>query len=56
MKYMIPEINISKFSEENIVTLSATGQAKDALKEAGIVAGDEMRKVQYTTMNEWVQK
>ena len=56
MKYMIPEINISKFSEENIVTLSATGQAINALKDAGIVIGDANRKVQYTAMNEWVQK
>ena len=52
MKYMIPEINISKFAEENIVTLSAAGKAKEALQAAG-VTGTNSAIVQ-STLEEWV--
>ena len=52
MKYMIPEINISKFSEENIVTLSAVGQAKDALVAAGITG--ENSAIVHSTLEEWI--
>ena len=52
MKYMIPEINISKFSEENIVTLSAAGQAKKALETAGFTGANS--KIVQSTLDEWV--
>ena len=54
MKYMIPEINISKFSEENIVTLSAVGQAKKALEEAGVTGANS--KLVQTTLNDWIEQ
>lgn len=54
MKYMIPEINISKFSEENIVTVSAVGQAKAALETAGITG--ENSAIVNSNLEEWVQQ
>ena len=56
MKYMVPEINISKFSLENIVTESAIGQAKQALAAAGVdVAGGSVA-VTNLTLDGWVQQ
>lgn len=54
MKYMIPEINISKFSEENIVTLSAAGQAKQALEAAGVTGANSA--IVQTTLNDWIEQ
>ena len=52
MKYMVPEINISKFSLENIVTESAIGQAKAALAEAGVATGNTV--VTNLTLEDWI--
>lgn len=55
MKYEVPEINISKFSVENIVTESAVGVANDALQTAlNEVTGDYTQTVRVT-MNDWVE-
>ena len=54
MKYMIPEINISQFSEENIVTLSATGQAKEALEALG--TADAPVSIVATTLDDWISQ
>ena len=55
MKYMVPEINISKFSLENIVTESAIGEAKKALAAAGVdVAGGHTVVTNLTTLDDWV--
>ena len=50
---MIPEINISQFSEENIVTTSALGQARTAI---GIDETAKNSKIVYTNMNDWVER
>ena len=52
MKYMIPEINISKFSEENIVTLSAAGQARKALEDANVTGANSA--IVQSTLDDWV--
>ena len=58
MKYEVPEINISKFSIENIVTASAVSVAEDAINQAvtdGTITGTAGSFVfQKTTMDEWV--
>lgn len=59
MKYEVPEINISKFSVENIVTLSAAQTAYDAVSAAlgdgttfkNVSANPQLNK---TTMDQWV--
>ena len=53
MKYMVPEINISKFSLENIVTESAIQQAKQALVDAGV--NTSYTAVTRVTMSDWVE-
>ena len=53
MKYMVPEINISRFSLENIVTESAIGQAKQALMDAGVMEKD-MIVTNFTSLDDWV--
>lgn len=57
MKYEVPEINISKFSVENIVTASAASIAAEQLNAqiAGIQGAHAGNTAVYkTTMNEWV--
>ena len=55
MKYMVPEINISRFSIENIVTDSAIQQAKDYLaKTAGV--DSNYTAVTRVTLTEWVEQ
>ena len=58
MKYEVPEINISKFSVENIVTDSAATVAYDAINAAlgeGKISGATSNPQLYrTTMDEWV--
>lgn len=58
MKYEVPEINISKFSVENIVTVSAAAVAETAINEAiaagkinGVAANSKIVK---TSMDQWV--
>lgn len=53
MKYEVPEINISKFSVENIVTVSATGKVADALMAEGISVAET--NIVKTTLNDWVE-
>lgn len=56
MKYIVPEINISKFSVENIVTLSAGGNGKlginAAMDSTGVSEGN--RSTTYSTIGDWV--
>ena len=57
MKYEVPEINISKFSVENIVTASAASIAAEQLNAqlAGMQGANAGNTTVYkTTMNEWV--
>ena len=54
MKYMVPEINISKFSLENVVTESAVGQASTALAEAQKAVTGATAVTVKTTMEDWV--
>lgn len=52
MKYEVPEINISKFSMENVVTVSARQIAKEAVKaELGSSATIISTKL---TLDDWV--
>ena len=53
MKYMVPEINISKFSLENIVTDSAISMAKAELTKAGVLEGDIV-VTNFNDINDWV--
>ncbi len=58
MKYEVPEINISKFSVENIVTDSAATVAYDAINAAitdGSIGGVSNPKIYKTTMDQWVE-
>ena len=50
---MVPEINISKFSLENIVTESAVAMAKQALADAG-VATDYTVVTNFNSIDDWV--
>lgn len=61
MKYEVPEINISKFSVENIVTVSAATAAETAINGAlenntitGAVGSGSNRMIYRTTMDQWV--
>ena len=60
MKYEVPEINISKFSVENIVTVSAATVAETAINEAlgttitGAAGSGTNTKIYRTTMDQWV--
>ncbi len=59
MKYEVPEINISKFSIENIVTASAVSVAENAINQAvtdGTITGVASSGINFqkTTMDEWV--
>ena len=55
MKYEVPEINISKFSMENIVTVSARQLAKDAVANAMGTTADDSRIVSTKlTLDDWV--
>ena len=60
MKYEVPEINISKFSVENIVTASAGTNAMNAINAAinnSAIAGTNGTSRTYfvqTNMNDWV--
>ena len=54
MKYEVPEINISKFSEENVVTLSAISQAKDAVNEAITGTANSVITTKVT-LDDWVE-
>ena len=53
MKYMVPEINISKFSLENIVTDSAVAQAQAKLEVAG-VASEHTVVANFTGIDDWI--
>ena len=53
MKYMVPEINISKFSLENIVTDSAVAQAQAKLEVAG-VASENTIVTNFNSIDDWV--
>ena len=58
MKYEVPEINISKFSVENIVTDSAATKALTAINaavDAGTIKGVTNPKIAKTTMDQWVE-
>lgn len=56
MKYEVPEINISKFSMENIVTVSSLKLAQDAVAEAmGTTPSDSNIVSTKLTLNDWVQ-
>ena len=50
---MVPEINISRFSLENIVTESAISQAKAALVEAGVMA-ENVVVTNFNSIEDWV--
>ena len=54
MKYMVPEINISRFSLENIVTESAIGQASTALATAQQAVTGATAVTVKTTMEDWI--
>ena len=55
MKYMVPEINISKFSLENIVTESAIGEAKKILANSENGVGTNYTVVtNFNDINDWV--
>lgn len=54
MKYEVPEINISKFSIENIVTASAMTAAEAALTSQEAFANATNKAVVKTTMDGWV--
>lgn len=57
MKYEVPEINISKFSVENIVTVSAATVAEEAINTAiadGTITGVSNPQINRTTMDQWV--
>lgn len=53
MKYIIPEINISKFSVENIVTESAVTNAENAIN-AAFGTGATNTTIVKTTLDEWI--
>lgn len=58
MKYEVPEINISKFSVENIVTESAASVAVNQLTaaiESGAIDGVSNTKLIKTTIDQWIQ-
>lgn len=52
MKYEVPEINISKFSVENIVTDSAVTVAEQAVQQA--MGGSSNSTIVKTTLDEWI--
>ena len=53
MKYEVPEINISKFSVENIVTESAITVAEGIVNEAlGTATNQQIVK---TSLNDWIE-
>lgn len=57
MKYEVPEINISKFSVENIVTASAGATAVTDITAAiaqSKIAGTANTHFVQTNMNDWV--
>lgn len=54
MKYEVPEINISKFSMENVVTVSSARIAKQAVVEAmGGTTGNSTITTKLTLDN-WI--
>ena len=54
MKYEVPEINISKFSEENVVTVSSIEVAKTEVEKA--IGGDNNSIIATkVTLNDWVE-
>lgn len=56
MKYEVPEINISKFSMENIVTVSSLKLAQDAVAEAmGTTPSDSNIVSTKLTLDQWVK-
>lgn len=54
MKYEVPEINISKFSEENVVTVSSIEVAKTEVEN---VLGGNNNSIIATkvTLDDWVE-
>ena len=54
MKYMVPEINISKFSLENIVTDSAIKVAQQALAAVEGLSADHTVVANFTGMGDWI--
>ena len=54
MKYEVPEINISKFSVENIVTESAVTLAEQAVQQA--MGGSGNTKIEKTTLEQWINQ
>ena len=56
MKYEVPEINISKFSMENIVTVSSLKLAQDAVAaEMGTTTSDSNIVSTKLTLDQWVK-
>lgn len=55
MKYEVPEINISKFSEENVVTVSSIEVAKTAVEEA-IGADSNSIITTKVTLTDWIDQ
>lgn len=53
MKYMVPEINISRFSLENIVTDSAINMAKAELAKAGVMDTNTV-VTNFNSIEDWV--
>lgn len=56
MKYEVPEINISKFSIENIVTASAVTLAEEAVQQAMGATPTGNTKIYKTTLDEWINQ
>lgn len=55
MKYEVPEINISKFSVENIVTESTAAQSAAAKAQAALAADTSVTMLDSnSTIDAWV--
>lgn len=54
MKYEVPEINISKFSEENVVTVSSIEVAKTEVEQAIGGNGNSIIATKVT-LDDWVE-
>lgn len=54
MKYEVPEINISRFSKENVVTTSAMGVAEAALTSQTAWTNATNKTIVKASMQDWV--